>query len=218
MGQLMNRRKALNSTLWNSVSLPSAYMRLPYVLGNNTASHFDTGISGTNENLRIQLCMEMNFTTNYFYLFGNYIDETTNCWRLITTNTGDSFYFTPGTRANASGIVNLGSSYVDRKIYFDLQRSLAFGVAENVRYKTGTSYKSGTANSGNIILGYSHAGNGSSSSSKRVKWYYCTIWDNGVLIRNYIPCKRVSDDKPGFYDTINDAFKISEGSQDFLLP
>ena len=38
------------------------------------------------------------------------------------------------------------------------------------------------------------------------------IKDNGVLINNYIPCKRDSDDQKGFYETVSGNFIIPTGT------
>ena len=38
------------------------------------------------------------------------------------------------------------------------------------------------------------------------KVFSCKIYDNGTLIRDYVPCKRDSDSKSGLYDVVNDVF------------
>lgn len=49
--------------------------------------------------------------------------------------------------------------------------------------------------------------------------YYCKFWDNGVLIRNYIPCYRNSDNVYGLYDMVNDVFytKNPNGTKSFSI-
>lgn len=50
------------------------------------------------------------------------------------------------------------------------------------------------------------------------KLYLFKIYDNDVLVRNYIPVYRKTDTKSGLYDLVNNEFKISQGSGDFVLP
>ena len=38
------------------------------------------------------------------------------------------------------------------------------------------------------------------------KIYGFKIWDNGTLVRNYVPCVRVSDNFTGYYDLVNQTF------------
>ncbi len=40
----------------------------------------------------------------------------------------------------------------------------------------------------------------------QAKLYSCKIWENDILIRDFIPCERDSDNKQGLYDLVNDTF------------
>jgi hypothetical protein len=46
--------------------------------------------------------------------------------------------------------------------------------------------------------------------------YYCKIFDNNVLIRNLIPCKRIIDNVAGMYDTVNNVFYTNAGTGTFI--
>lgn len=51
------------------------------------------------------------------------------------------------------------------------------------------------------------------------KCYYCKIYDNDVLVRDFIPAVRDSDSKPGFYDLVTDQFFVNAGTgADFTTP
>lgn len=41
------------------------------------------------------------------------------------------------------------------------------------------------------------------------------IWENNILIRDMRPCVRISDNKPGMYDLVNDAFYTNAGPGEF---
>ena len=64
---------------------------------------------------------------------------------------------------------------------------------------------------------------GSSSASvesgnrTKGKLYYAKIWDKGVLVRDYIPCYRKSDEEIGLYDLVEGRFYINEGTGKFLI-
>ena len=47
--------------------------------------------------------------------------------------------------------------------------------------------------------------------SKEVKWYF-----NNSLVRDFVPCIRNSDNKPGMYDRVNNVFYTNQGSGEFL--
>ena len=44
--------------------------------------------------------------------------------------------------------------------------------------------------------------------------YSCRISDNGVLVRDFVPCYRKSDSKPGLYDLVNGEFYVNAASSD----
>ena len=44
------------------------------------------------------------------------------------------------------------------------------------------------------------------------KCYYCKIYDNDVLVRDFIPAVRDNDNKPGFYDLVTNQFFTNAGT------
>ena len=48
------------------------------------------------------------------------------------------------------------------------------------------------------------------------KIYYCKIWDNDILVRDFIPVKRISDNAIGMYDRVSKTFFANLGSGDFV--
>lgn len=51
---------------------------------------------------------------------------------------------------------------------------------------------------------------------KRTRHYYSYFKENNATIREFIPALRLSDNKPGLYDTINNQFYTNSGSGEFL--
>ena len=45
---------------------------------------------------------------------------------------------------------------------------------------------------------------------------YLKISENGILIRNFIPCYRKSDNEIGLYDIVNNVFYTNQGTGEFL--
>ena len=48
--------------------------------------------------------------------------------------------------------------------------------------------------------------------------YRLTIKENGIIVRDFIPCYRKSDSKPGLYDIVNKQFYTNAGSGEFSFP
>lgn len=51
-----------------------------------------------------------------------------------------------------------------------------------------------------------------------IKLYYFKIYENNGLVRDFIPCYRKLDNKPGLYDTVEGKFYTNQGSEEFYLP
>lgn len=48
------------------------------------------------------------------------------------------------------------------------------------------------------------------------KLYSCKIWDNSVLVRDFVPCYRKADGEIWLYDLVNDVFYTNDGSGTFI--
>ena len=65
------------------------------------------------------------------------------------------------------------------------------------------------------INAYNNNGSLNSTYIGSTKIKSCKIWDNETLVRNYIPCYRVSDNIVGLYDLVEDKFYTSKGTSEF---
>ena len=49
------------------------------------------------------------------------------------------------------------------------------------------------------------------------KIYFCKIYDNNTLVRNYVPCYRKADNVAGLYDLVNGVFYTNAGTGAFIV-
>lgn len=47
------------------------------------------------------------------------------------------------------------------------------------------------------------------------KMWYCKMWDGDTLVRDFVPCYRKSDGKPGMYDLVTRSFFTNAGTGEF---
>ena len=208
--------------LWKSAktgsALPAEYQRVDYIVGKGTQSYFDTGIAGGTDGLRFELCFELSQFSQYRALFGNYVNESTNCWRLILQSTDNGkYFFTTGNSANTSKAITApGGVAIGKKTYAKIDASRAemmIGGAIETAAGGGTA---GTENTSNIALGNNSAKNGAGIAP--TKFWYFKIWSGDTMLRNFVPCYRKSDNKAGMYDTVGGSFYYSEGAEEFSIP
>lgn len=58
---------------------------------------------------------------------------------------------------------------------------------------------------------------GTITASAIATLYSCQIYDNGTLVRDFVPCYRKSDSVAGLYDIVNDVFYTNAGSGTFAV-
>lgn len=69
---------------------------------------------------------------------------------------------------------------------------------------------------GTLELFASHNAGTNGYLPSKIKIYRCTIYDNGKLTRDYVPCYRKSDNVIGLYDIVTGTFYTNAGTGTFL--
>ena len=54
------------------------------------------------------------------------------------------------------------------------------------------------------------------NNPSNLKVYTCKIWDNDVLVRDFIPVKRIGDGEVGMFDAVNRVFYANAGTGEFV--
>ena len=208
--------------------LPPMYKRVDWLETLGRQARINTEVPGNDSTLRLQcLFVPVVLNVNYHPLFGNAYDESYCVWRVITSTTASSAYSktllcVPGNIKQSSNVTifpcgtDSSASMIGQKIMLDMEygkittTSGAITVTETRQTDT-----TAITNSRPIVIGSNNATGNTANTSK---WhiYYFKIHSQGRLIRDYIPCIRKSDNKAGFYDTVNHTFNPSIGSVDFV--
>lgn len=196
-------------------NLPSGYVELEYIHGEGPrgglyATAIDSDYKpNNNTKIEIDIMFTNNATgmKNQIVFFG-----TTNSF------TTDAFGLYFGSDDNAKLWSSYGTDDMDLSDYFTGALNTKYNIVsdKNQVYIDGNLIYTHTASTfqstGYLIIGGSNWNYG--------KWlkgniYSCKIWDNGTLIRNYIPCRRTSDSKVGMYDLVRNRFSSSAGDTEY---
>lgn len=220
----MRRAIQLNEGLF----VPPEYQVYDYLQTYGHNAKIDTGISGNNDTLKFQfIFMPISLVSSYNGVFGNYRSENDHyAWRLITySNTATdfqrAFYVTCGNGSPGGGgtvglaPVNSGETTLNKKITANIEYGkVTLTGTRTASYTIKLMQK--TENNLNIAIGASAPGASAGGSTVFRIYNSFKIWSHDALVRNYVPVVRKSDNKAGFYDTINYTFNPSIGSMDFV--
>lgn len=180
-------------------SAPSGYTLLTYLQSNGNQS-IDTGI-------------DIN-SMSYFELKSAFSSNTNNnnVYGVGWSSKESNILFASGYIYNQVGLRNISANYdVNDHVYkWDSSGIYIDSIA-------------GTANTSNIPTGArirlfatAYGGTFDSSRISYAKMYYCKMYDDQTLIRDFIPVKRNSDNVLGMYDLVNDVFYINSGTGSFI--
>lgn len=181
------------------MSLPSGYTRLEYIESTGT-QYINTGFN-PNQNTRVDIDTELTAFTTYPTVFGCRKNNTNLFWVFASRSNTVEFGF--GT------FRQLANKTILKRTFISAQKNVLF-VDGNATI---------TATSDDFISEwplYLFCCNSNRNPQYRanMKLYSCQIYDDGVLVRNFIPCKSASGGI-GLWDSVNEAFYENAGSDEF---
>lgn len=200
---LLMRRRALMNINETTGLLPSIYQQVEYIESTGTQYlDIEERAFGSSE-----IECKFQFTQNLAgFIFGARKTSSANQTTLLINSSG---YLVCCAMAFAAQNIqkydnNVHSIVMNSKtVVFDNEITLNFtnGVPSP------TTLNLFACNDESIGEGYS-------KSYSRI--YYFRMSNNGILIRDLIPCYRISDDVIGMYDMVNGVFYTNKGTGTFL--
>ncbi len=184
--------------------LPSGYTQLEYIQSAG-AQYLDTGFKpNNNTSIQMSAAIAANLSSNQCFWCARGSTTSTATWTLF--NIGGKYRF---DYANATGS-NLGTITQDAKLKLNADGNRFYANNALIATYNQASFTGG----GDIWLAASYSPEGSGIGNySYIKFYSCAVWDNGTLVRAYVPCKN-SSGTVGMYDLVNKTF-TSSGSTAF---
>lgn len=186
-------------------SFPEGYTRLEYLESTGT-QWIDTGLTANQDTIIKCRVSNVNSGTQSFmgliedskiYGVGQQVSNNYLYGQYYQTTTGNRIV------SNITGNDGIIRNFELRKNNFYINNTLIGSASSH------------TFTSTNTIKLFTHQPDGSISS---IKIYSAQIYDDTTLVRNFIPAKRNSDNKPGMYDLVNNVFYVNQGSgDDFVM-
>lgn len=176
--------------------------------------YIDTGITGIGDSdMKIEITYAWHTlpaSNSYQMIIGAYMNETSLATRILQKGSNTT-YVQLNRYAHDAAIVN--RTRLADTIYDDI---LTFSYYDS----NGTRTSINSATTGELITDtlYLFASSRINSFAKALKLYGCTIFNgDGIVVRNFIPCLRISDNEPGLYDSATNEFYTNNGSGAFLF-
>ena len=183
-----------------STTIPSGLLGLEYIESTGT-QYIDTGFK-PNQDTRISITVDFPRSSTT-WLYGGRTAAGSNSFGFLCLS-GNTYRFDYASSMNELTAKPTGKFILDsnkNKCY--INDELVFT----------TTYKTFTSPVSMYIFNINN--NGSAKEGSSAKLYNCKIYDNGTLIRDFIPAKRVSDGMCGLWDKVNYKFYTDINGNNF---
>ena len=195
-------RCAANNTGLTGNELPiTGYTELQYAQLNGD-TWFNTGVKSVDGYKFLIDATVVNTTISSIGVNG-----TTPNWINITNGYIQSFSNTDLVRVAAGDHINYGLELYSSKSSTAFAMNLTQGSTKTITH-------SSSGATVNVDIHFIKLTNVATSNAV-IKVHDFRIWRKGVLVRDFIPVKRNSDGKIGFFDTVERKFYINQGANDF---
>lgn len=192
-----------------SVLRTDGFQQVEYIQSSGT-QYIDTKFT-PNQDTRVLMDFQMVDISDGCFLFGS----------RTSTNAGDAYTFNLGTVNNKFGFVtNYGSKTSNEmvKTPADKDRHIVDKDKNITKLDESITITSNakTFNSpATLRLFASYSKPTAAYLPCKTKVYSCKIYDNGTLVRDYVPCYKTSDSTIGLYDLVNNVFYENKGTETF---
>lgn len=198
---LQNINKKLNkcnTTVYNILNHipPLPYIELEYIQSSGS-QYINTGFKPNSNTKIIITFMKVGNIIDYERLFGSMSNSSATT--LLRSNRSNSFEYKLNNSVKTSVTINANTQYTIEATnsYIKLNNSTSNFSA--------VSYTATT----NLELLHNHDRYGT------FRVYSCKVYDNGTLIRDFVPAKRKSDNVICLYDKVTETFYTNAGSGTF---
>lgn len=187
-------------------NLPNEYTKLEYLESTGT-QWIDTGIKSS-----VNTCIKTKFNlTNVSStaVFGSYSGSASNGVGVFFGTAGGNI--SGKVYCNNTNIAVSPDLILSANTNYEIEISGTSLILNNSEYTAAT-----TADNNYNMLLFARSNNGTIERNISGKIYYYKAYDNGTLVRDYIPALRKSDNVAGMYDKVTNTFFTSAGTGSFL--
>lgn len=205
--------------------LPSAYKEVEYIQSTATSpwttssswQYINTWVV-VSKNIKLEIDMQFTVTTAQQRLFWWWYDQSETSWITFDAYINWSTQWARATKnwswnwqtTSVSANTNRNKFILDNSKYV-IYNSSGTSVYNGANDNTITNTDSWTI----PLLARNHRSLWKICCHSSAKLYSCKIWDNNVLVRDFIPCYRKSDSVIGLYDLVNNQFYTNSWSWTF---
>ena len=181
-------------------TLPSDYQAVEYIEANAT-QYIDTGVQLGANDFTIETGVTPTADASYEQPFLSICTSAYGYWNWFKTSQNLDCY------TSGHHVINGGAT---TGTYYDLKLSRVGNTWNQSSNSASDSWTFSPSSVNNTTLKLFNRGDLNGKTNAQL--YYLRIFVAGELVRNYVPCYRISDSVIGLYDLVNDTFYANAGT------
>ncbi len=192
--------------------LPSIYQEVEYLESTGT-QYIDTGFVPNQDTRVITEHFYTKQPQNRGFIYGAGVSATNKAFELYSwTNNWNSPYgntnivITPQISLFISGKINIDKN----------KNNVTITYSDGTSHTKSCEYVTFTAPRSMWLFAINRGNLSVDLRADCVQLCSCKIWDSDNLVRDFIPCYRKSDNKPGMFDLVTKTFFTNLGTGEFL--
>lgn len=192
--------------------MDTKYKRLEYIQSTGT-QYIDTGYYLQSNTLKVKTKFNCDFTNQAEKDFIGNQDNTTNRF-VIGTYQGKIFAYSRKQSGSFNTLFSSnifsGQQTIDLEVFYDWNNHTRTIIANGITTEGDYDHDISPSNSKISLFN-----NGVQGNFFIGKTYFIQIYDNGILVRNFIPVLRKSDNEIGMLDLVEGKFYPNAGTGKF---
>ena len=186
---------------------PAGYQELSYIQSTGT-QYINTGVSNWNNTIEYQAKVAVDHQDSGSHtFFGAWDVWNTSGTVLPTISTYSSYNLRSDFKSGSAGTIDIGVKEGQIGTISLIGNTISWSEGSSIAFNRESSF----TNSKSIVIFAVAKSTGVGEYSK-YRLYSFKLWQDGSLIRNFIPCKETSTGKIGLYDLVGKRFYASSGS------
>lgn len=202
----------VNNIFCTGSSVPSGYERVKYITSNGT-QYINTGYTAVNSTGFAIKFTPMNVvgTSDYGSIFGA---------SASSNNYNQAYYMETWTNDTKKGVFKRHTTTYDPLIERNYTLNIGHSAVTNTlerNDKTRVTINSTSYTSYGPQFLFSQNRGGAAVDKATMSLYLMRYYEGNSVVREYIPCVRISDDVSGLYETIQGQFYTDEHGDAFIV-
>ena len=200
-----------NIVVYDTPRIPNEYQEVEYIESDGTGQYIDLGLKPTsNTKVELDVCA-IRTSSNALFGSRNGTQQNNYSTRMVLFLRDENGYQRISPQFSTNSAVNYTTSFTG---FVNIKFSKDGCYVNDTTIETyATQTISGTTY--NLYLFTFNEAGTPDSRYFMGKLKTFKLWDNNILLRNFIPCYRKSDNEVGMYDLVNGVFYTNQGTGTF---